>query len=259
MIKAILKLTIILLLVVFFSSSKNKTTKMPPIEWVEIPGGSFFMGSNKSEAEFPYDETLHRVDIKAFKISKYEITFNQYDAFCEATGRAKPDDEGWGRGNRPVINITWYDAAAFAEWAGYSLPTEAQWEYACRAGTTTAFNTGDNLTTSQANYNGNYPYKNFPKGVFRGKTMPVGSFPPNKWGLYDMHGNVWEWCSDWYNGSYIQSAQKNENKSQNNFCKVFRGGSWNMYAKYCRSAYRNYIRPDFSFNYIGFRVVYSGE
>ena len=257
MIKIILKSVATLLIVLLISGLKNKTSVKPVIEWVEIPAGTFYMGSDERVADLPNDETLHRVQIKPFKMSKYEITFAQYDAFCDATGRQKPDDEGWGRGNRPVINVSWYDAKAFAEWMGCKLPTEEQWEYACRAGTTTPFNTGDNLTTNQANYNGNYSYKNYPKGIFRGKTLPVGSFAPNTWGLYDMHGNVWEWCNDWYNGDYTN--QTNTKDTLVAFCKVFHGGSWNLYAKYCRSAYRNYIRPDFCFDYIGFSLVTSSE
>ena len=255
MTKTILKSVATLLIVLLISGSKSKTSVKPVIEWVKIPVGTFYMGSEENVAGIPNDETLHRVQMKPFKMSKYEITFAQYDAFCDATGRQKPDDEGWGRGNRPVINISWYDAKAFAEWMGCELPTEAQWEYACRAGTTTPFNTGSNLTTEQANYNGNYPYENYPKGIFRGKTLPVGSFAPNAWGLYDMHGNVWEWCNDWYNGDYLKPAHWNSDNSKEGACKVIRGGSWNLYAKYCRSAYRNYIRPDFRFDYIGFRVV----
>ena len=251
--KTLLKSVAIALFFTLLAGSKSVTVEKPVIEWVNIPAGRFYMGSKTKETGSPQDESYHHVQMQAFKMSKYEITFAQYDVFCEATGRQKPDDEGWGRGNRPVINVSWYDAEAFAEWMGCSLPTEEQWEYACRAGTTTAFNTGDNLTTDQANYNGNYPYKNYPKGKFYGKTLPVGSFKPNAWGLYDMHGNVWEWCSDWYNGDY--SNHTNLKEAQESFCKVFRGGSWNLYAEYCRSAYRNYIRPDFSFNYIGLRMV----
>lgn len=257
--KVFLLLGTLLFIIAFFSCSKSKLLKKPEINWVEISSGTFTMGSfNNKIQPFYKDEVAHQVKIKAFKMSKYEITFDQYDAFCDATHRKKPDDEGWGRGKRPVINVSWYDANAFAKWMGGRLPTEAEWEYACRAGTRTAFNIGNNLTTNDANYNGDYPYKDFPKGISREKTMPVGSFNPNAWGLYDMHGNVAEWCSDGYVDDY-QRAEQDFNSASSNLCKVYRGGSWNIYADYCRSAFRNYMEPDFSFNYIGFRIVYDSN
>jgi formylglycine-generating enzyme len=224
------------------------------IEWVSIPAGSFTMGSPLSEKDRGDRETQHKVTLNAFKMSKYEVTFEQYDAFCEATGRAKPSDNGWGRGKRPVINVSWHDATAFAEWMGCRLPTEAEWEYATRAGTTTPFNTGRCLSTSQANYNGNYPYDVCSKGEYRSKTMPVGSFAPNAWGLYDMHGNVWEWCRDWY-GDYSTSAQTNPKGPASGSDRVMRGGSWFFNAQYCRSAYRDHFTPDYRYLDLGFRLV----
>jgi formylglycine-generating enzyme required for sulfatase activity len=224
------------------------------IEWVSIPAGTFTMGSPTSEVDRSDDETQHQVTLSAFKMSKYEVTFDQYDAFCNATGRSKPSDEGWGRGNRPVIYVSWDDATAFAEWMGCRLPTEAEWEYAARAGTTTPFNTGNNLTTSQANYDGNYPYNNNAKGEYRQKTMPVGSFAANAYGLFDMHGNVWEWCSDWY-GEYSTSAQANPKGASSGVHRVLRGGSWANLARHCRAARRSKDTPDYLIKRIGFRLV----
>jgi formylglycine-generating enzyme required for sulfatase activity len=226
----------------------------PEIEMASIPAGTFTMGSPVSEVNRESDETQFQVTLSAFKMSKYEITFAQYDAFCEATSREKPNDNDWGRGNHPVINVSWYDATAFAEWMGCRLPTEAEWEYACRAETTTPFSTGSNLTSSQANYDSNNQYNTNAKGEYREITLPVGSFAPNAWGLYDMHGNVWEWCSDWYS-EYPLSNQTNPKGPLSGSYRMYRGGSWSYDAFYCRSAYRNYIAPDLRDYGIGFRLV----
>lgn len=223
-------------------------------EWVNIPGGTFIMGSPAGEKDRDDDETQHQVTLSAFRMSKYEVTFEQYDAFCAATGRSKPDDQGWGRGKRPVINVSWEDAKAFADWMGCRLPTEAEWEYAARAGTTTPFCTGNCLSTAQANYDGTSPYGGCRKGEYRKKTLPVGSFAPNAWGLYDMHGNVWEWCSDRY-AAYPSGSQTNPKGPATGSYRVLRGGSWYSRAQYCRSAYRNRITPGHRGNALGFRVV----
>jgi formylglycine-generating enzyme required for sulfatase activity/tRNA A-37 threonylcarbamoyl transferase component Bud32 len=217
----------------------------PMVEWVDIPGGTFTMGSPWDEVEREDDETQHEVTLSPFRMSKYEVTFEQYDAFCEATGREKPEDEGWGRGNRPVINVSWDDATAFAEWMGCRLPTEAEWEYACRAGSTTPFYTGYNLTTSQANCDGE-------------RTVEVGSFEPNDWGLYDMHGNVGEWCSDWY-GAYNYSTypQTDPKGPGSGSYRVIRGCGWFDSSIFCRSAIRNGMELGISNNDFGFRLVSS--
>jgi formylglycine-generating enzyme required for sulfatase activity len=248
------------MLVIYISTSFGQTK--PTIEWVPIPAGTFTMGSPDGEGQKVMGEThleiQHQVTLDAFKISKYEVTFEQYDLFCDATDRSKPEDAGWGRGKRPVINVNWDDAKAFADWMGCRLPTEAEWEYACRAGTTTPFNTGNNLTTSQANYDGYYPYKNNAKGISRGKTVPVGSLAPNAWGLYDMHGNVYEWCSDWY-GKYPTEAQTNPEGASKGKHKVMRGGAWTRFADACRCATRAGAHKHVSMrnNFIGFRLVSS--
>jgi formylglycine-generating enzyme len=236
--------------IAMFATAQNK----PEIEWVQIPAGTFIMGSPESEFARESGEIQHSVTLNGFKMSKYEITFDQYDKFCEATGKAKPNDAGWGRGNRPVINVTWDDVKTFAEWMGCRLPTEAEWEYACRAGTTTPFSTGENLTTDDANYDGTYPYHNSKQGESRQKTLPVGSLKANAWGLYDMHGNVWEWCND-YLAKYTADSQTNPKGPSTGYLHVGRGGSWKNVAQRCRSAYR-YGRPaSHKSDALGFRLV----
>ena len=153
-----------------------------------------------------------------------------------------------------MIHVKWFYAKDFADWLGFRLPTEAEWEYACRAGTTTPFYTGDNLTTAQANYNGNYPYNNYPPGEFIGRTLPVGSFDPNGWGLYDMHGNVCEWCNDWYD-LYPSDEQTNPQGPPSGTFRVFRGGGWRNYARLCRSAFRFNYFPDFHHFNIGWDLL----
>lgn len=233
---------------------RNNGNVKSAIEFVEIPGGSFMMGSPEDEPEREFDEPQYYISISPFKMSKYEITFDQYDAYCEATGKIKPEDEGWGRGNRPVINVTWNEANDFAVWAGCRLPTEAEWEYACRAGTASPFYTGNNITTNQVNYNGNRPYHIYPKGDDRQRTLPVGSFQPNPWGLYDMHGNVAEWCSDWFSRKYVPPA-KDPKGPQTGTYKIIRGGSWCLHAYMARSAKRDNDLPYFGYSSVGFRLV----
>jgi formylglycine-generating enzyme required for sulfatase activity len=236
----------------------NTSTQLPgrpAVEWVNIPAGAFMMGSPDSETDRFNDEgPRHQVTLSGFKMSKYEVTFAQYDVFCEATGRRKPSDNGWGRGNRPVINVDWNDATAFAQWMGCRLPTEAEWEYACRAGTSTPFNTGGCLSTALANYDGNYPYSNCIKGSYLKRPQPVGSYAPNAWGLYDMHGNVMEWCSDWY-GDYSSYPQTNPGGPASGSTRVLRGGSWFFSGRHCRSANRNYNDPSYRSFSSGFRLV----
>ena len=213
----------------------------PTIQWVKIPAGNYTMGSNINDAQREEDEISHKVKLKSFKMSKYEITFEQFDAFCKATKRKRPFDEGLGRGKLPVVNVSWEDANSFAMWMGCRLPTEAEWEYACRAKTNTPYNKGFKLTKEQANFESD-------------NSVEVGNYPPNRWGLFDMHGNVWEWCSDWF-GNYPSEKQKNPKGPSSGSFRVFRGGSWCFNVSYCRSAYRDYDYPDFKCNNIGFRIV----
>lgn len=175
-----------------------------------IPAGRFLMGSPASEPERADDEgTQHPVTLAhPFAIGRAAVTFAEYDAFCVATARAQPGDPGWGRDQRPVINVSWDDAVAYCDWLRtqtghpYRLPSEAEWEYASRAGTTTPFWWGGGINPSLANYDGNYTYANGPKGEYRQRTLPVDAFQLNPFGLYQVHGNVWEWCQDRWHGSY---------------------------------------------------------
>jgi formylglycine-generating enzyme required for sulfatase activity len=226
----------------------------PTIEFVEIPAGTFTMGSPTTEVDRYDDEVQHEVTVSAFKMSKFEVTFEQYDLFCEATGRVKPKDEGFGRGKLPVIHVSWVDANAFATWIGARLPTEAEWEYACRAGATTPFYTGKNISTNQANFDGSSPYNKGEKGIYRKKTMPVGSFEPNAFGLYDMHGNVWEWCSNFY-APYSKDPQIDPKGPEKGIYHPIRGASWFFPSRFCRSARRGTNVPDYHGDDLGFRLV----
>lgn len=238
------------------AANSDLPARKPAIDFVEIPAGTFTMGSPASEQERMDDEIQHQVTLSAFKMSKYAVTVEQYDLFCEATGRTKP----WvsKRGKHPVSQVTWYDAVAFAEWLGCRLPTEAEWEYAARAKTTTPFYTGDCLTSEQANFNGEEPYVNCGKSENRDRPLPVGSFPPNVFGLYDMHGNIWQWCSDWY-GAYDTVQTTNPKGPAQGANKIIRGGGWHNPAKECRSAYRGVrdLCPGTRGTGIGFRIVKS--
>jgi formylglycine-generating enzyme required for sulfatase activity len=164
-------------------------------EMVKIPTGTFLIGSPEYEPGRWMDEApQHELEVKAFSIGKYPVTFEEYDLFCEDTGREKPNDQGWGRGRRPVVNVSQHDAKAYCEWISgktgkkFRLTTEAEWEYACRAGTTGPRFCRDEDLDDYAWYNANSD----------GTTHPVGEKKPNPWGLYDMLGNVWEWTATRY-------------------------------------------------------------
>jgi formylglycine-generating enzyme required for sulfatase activity len=202
-------------------------------QMVVIPAGEFTMGSPPSEQQA---EAQHRVTIAApFAVSKFEITFAQWDACVKAGGCEgyRPEDQGWGRGKRPVVNLSWENAKDYTAWLGkktgkpYRLLTEAEWEYAARAGTTTRFSFGDAITPSQANFDGS-PDGTGPSAVNRQKTLPVGSFPANAFGLHDMHGNAWEWVEDCWHDDYTDMAPIDGSAWLKDGCQghVGRGGSW---------------------------------
>lgn len=220
---------------------------------VVIPAGRFLMGSPENEPGRHSNEgPQHEVRIaKPFAMGVYTVTFDDYDLFCQYTGREKPDDGGWGRENRPVINVSWQDAQDYCAWLSeqtgrsYRLPSEAEWEYACRAGTQTPYYTGTGITQDQAN---------FKKNV--GKTTPVGAYPSNPFGLCDMHGNVWEWCQDIWHESYQRAPVDGSSwEDGNSEYRVLRGGSWFYYGRDCRSADRDHYGPSNHDYNTGFRLA----
>ncbi len=260
-------------------TGENGTADNMPFETVSIPAGTFQMGSPENEPGREEVETLHQVKLSAFKMSKYEITAAQYCAFLNAEHVAKTagsDDVSHtvaGFGSKPLftvvenmtpqyddatgkwvvsdqktpmVNVTWYGAKAYADWVGGSLPTEAQWEYACRAGTSTAYSFGADATNI-----GDYAWYS---GNAAGELKAVGGKLPNAWGLYDMHGNATEWCADWY-GYYSTDPATDPTGVASGALRVMRGGSWNHEALFCRSAYRGHTGPGITFTYFGFRVV----
>ncbi len=227
-------------------------------EMVKIPGGSFRMGCLSGGKEcFNDEKPAHRVTLSPFYMGKYEVTFDQWDA-CVADGGCShdPDDEGWGRGKRPVINVSWNDVQEYIRWLNqktgqhYRLPTEAEWEYAARAGTTTRYSWGDEIGKNNANCDGcGSQWDNK-------KTAPVGSFAPNPWGLYDMHGNVWEWVQDWYDENYYRhNPAKDPKGPATGRNRVNRGGSWLSVAGVLRSAGRSLNSPGHRYDGLGFRLV----
>ena len=208
-------------------------------EMVVVSGGRYMMGSPEDEAGRGGDEgPRYRVTIpRPFAVGKYEVTFAEWDACVTAGGCGgyRPRDEGWGRGRRPVINVNWGDATSYVEWLsqktgkGYRLLTESEWEYVARAGTAGPFHFGSTISTDQGNYDGNYTYGSGRKGVLRGKTVGVGSFPANGFGLHDVHGNVWEWVEDCWHGDYSGAPADGSTWTTGENCgeRVLRGGSWN--------------------------------
>jgi formylglycine-generating enzyme required for sulfatase activity len=226
------------------------------LEMVYIPGGSFKMGSPAGEKGRDSSESpQHDVNVPAFFMGRFEVTQEQYQ---QVMGKNLSHFQG---AKRPVERVNWNDAIAFCNKLSqktgrkYRLPSEAEWEYACRAGTKTPFYFGETITTELANYDGSYTYAAEPKGKYRGQTTEVGSFPPNAFGLYDMHGNVLEWCQDTWHDSYKGAPDDGSAWVDNdNDYHLLRGGSWYYYPENCRSADRHFI-PDHLYLPVGFRVV----
>jgi len=249
--------------------------------FILITGGTFNMGSPTREvgrgaAEGPQ----HRVTLSPFYMGKYPVTQREYQEIMRRNpSRFKGD-------NLPVENVSWFDAIEYCNrrsqrdgltpvytirgsganrtvtWNrnanGYRLPTEAEWEYACRAGTTTTFNTGNNITTNQANYDGRHPYNRNAAGIYRETTTTVGSFAANRWGLFDMHGNVYEWCWDWFS-DYTSTAKTNPHGPSSGIYRILRGGSYFVGADHQRSAFRAGFFESLESSDVGFRIVTNAQ
>lgn len=233
-------------------------------EMVIIPAGSFMMGSPVDEPERTVAEgPLHRVDFACpFAMGRHAVRFLDFDRFSEACGREKPFDNGFGRGDRPVIHVSFEDALAYCDWlnletgGGYRLPSEAEWEYACRGESTSVFWWGDAISPDLANYRGEFAYNKGITGEFRQKTLPVGEFSPNPLGLFQMHGNVWEWCLDSWHDDYVGAPGDGGVWLDAGVdAHVVRGGSWRCKPVGLRAAYRASL-PALARNILlGFRLV----
>ena len=264
------------------------------IELVRVPAGKFMMGMPPEERQIALENALkynvereraeewldwstpqHEVYLQEFLMGKYAVTNAQWYAVMKTKPCEQYDSEFQGD-KQPVIGVSWHEAQAFCEKISEQtkravrLPTEAEWEYACRAGTTTAFAFGKTITTDQVNYNGNYPYADTSKGKYRECTVNVDSFTPNAWGLYQMHGNVWEWCWDEFHNSYSGKPARlksNGNEpwgklkvvKEDNHAYICRGGSWYYNAVNCRSADRDRSIARSQDNTLGFRVVFGSS
>ncbi|MGF1508385.1 MAG: SUMF1/EgtB/PvdO family nonheme iron enzyme [Myxococcota bacterium] len=245
-----------------------RTPPFPVPEMVRIEPGTFWMGSDPDEPGAVQREgPKHRVQIaRPFELGKYAVTFDEFDAFCRATGRdLAQDDENWGRGRRPVIRVSHEDASAYVEWLGgelgpgWRLPSEAEWEYACRAGTTGPFSFDGPISPERVNYDGNSTFEGSKTGRYRGQTVEVGTLPANPWGLHEMHGNVWEWVADcWhetYEGAPDDGSAWMEEGGGDCTGAVVRGGSWGNGPQYARSADRYRGPRDVRYSDLGFRVA----
>ncbi|WP_242067508.1 formylglycine-generating enzyme family protein, partial [Leptolyngbya sp. FACHB-711] len=239
-----------------------------PLEMVSIPAGTFMMGSPKDEVDRPPSESpQHEVSVPTFFMSKYPITQSQWrfvSGLPQVNRNLAPNPSNFKGGNRPVEQVSWYEAVEFCDrlsaYTGreYRLPTEVEWEYACRAGTTTPFHFGETIAPELANYDSSRTYNDGPQGKRRGETTPVDHFGiANAFGLSDMHGNVWEWCLDHWHDSYEGAPTDGSAwiSEDENASRVLRGGSWDGTPWSCRSACRTDLSPDTRYSPFGFRVV----
>jgi formylglycine-generating enzyme required for sulfatase activity len=235
---------------------------------VRIPGGTFTMGSSKDEPERDESESpQHQVTVSTFFMGRYPVTQAQWRAVAnlpQIKQDLEPAPSHFTGDNRPVEQVSWYDTVEFCErltqhtGRSYRLPSEAEWEYACRAGTTTPFSFGNIITTDAANYCGDYTYADGPKGEYRKETTPVDHFNMgNAFGLCDMHGNVWEWCQDIWHENYKGAPTDGRawTTDGDDADRILRGGSCFNDPRICRSAYRSLDVPDYRDYLIGFRVV----
>jgi formylglycine-generating enzyme required for sulfatase activity len=246
----------------------------PSLTMLWIPPGRFWMGSPADEAERSEAEgPQHLVQLQGFFLAQTPITQAQWRAVAEWkprkgeepwTAKLNPDVSRFKGDQRPVETVSWHEAMEFCRRLSqrtgrrYTLPSAAQWEYACRAGTTTPFAFGETISTRLANYDGNEAYADGPKGEYRRQTTPVGMFPANAWGLHDMHGNVWEWCADHWHSNDEGAPDDgrpwlDENVSEETY-RLLRGGSWGAHPRLCRSAYRPDGHPGNRIDVLGFRV-----
>ena len=234
---------------------------LPGIQFAYIPGGTFMMGSPEGEeGSYDNERPQHKVTLKAFHMQTTPVTQSMWEEVMgDNPSHFKGDD-------RPVEQVSWDDIQEFLKKLNlqhpgrtYRLPSESEWEYACRAGTTTPFNVGSTINPDGANYDGNYTYGDGRKGVYRKETVVVGSFKPNCWGLYDMHGNVWEWCADVWHDNYQGASSDGSawTTGGNQDRRVLRGGSWFNNPKFCRSAYRSWDDAYNWYYFVGFRLVFA--
>ena len=226
-------------------------------ELVVVPSGRFRMGCVSGRDCRDAEQPVHEVDVPLFALGVYEVRFEEYDRFVQATGHRRPTDRGWGRGGRPVIDVSWEDAEAYVAWLSretgeaYRLPSESEWEYAARAGTTTRYSWGQDVGRNRANCagcGGRWDDAN--------RTAPAGSFAANGWGLHDMHGNVWEWVADCWHENYARAPRDGTAWTSGGNCsrRVLRGGSWNYFPVNLRSAIRTYNDAGARLDSGGFRV-----